>query len=112
VRYRVALGALAATVLLSAATFLVCYYYAVPGAASFSEGTGVLPKGETVPTATVPALIGGLLSLFARNLYLMVALWAAGVVLLSCRFACGLWYLHRLRREAQMLHGHWALQVD
>ena len=44
---------------------------------------------------------------------LLVALWAAGVAVLSLRMACGLWWVHRLRRDAGIdTTGAWQACLD
>lgn len=57
----------------------------------------------------------GLRALFAPSLDLLpgiVALWAAGVALLSLRMACGLLWVDRLCRAAEEEAGCWQLRVD
>lgn len=108
VRYRVSLGAMIGAAVLSGITFLLYYNYIPAGNISLTADgiheEALSPKGS-------PGFFQAVTAFFNGNLFTLVMLWAAGVGLLSLRFAGSIWYLQRLRSKAVFVTGRWAGKV-
>ena len=108
-RYAVACFALFACVVLPAWNLVQAL--GSDGAATV-VGVAMAANEGVVSTPRAPGELPRLLPSPSTNT-LVVALWAAGVVVLSLRMACGLWWVRRLRRDAGIdTTGAWQACVD
>ncbi len=113
-RYAVACLALLACVLVPAWRLL----HAVGASASPVHAEAIAPDlNVTIAAAHAPAVpafktLAALPPLPDGALPWVVAFWAAGVVMLALRMACGLWWVRRLRAHALADRSDWQQRLD
>ncbi|QEC51219.1 beta-lactamase regulating signal transducer with metallopeptidase domain [Anseongella ginsenosidimutans] len=108
-RYGAALAAIAAIAVLSVGTFLVCYEH-FSGTSASARAAGAFPAAFTEEAGS-PGYFESIAAFFYRNLFLFLAGWMAGVVMLSLRFAGSIWFLQRLKTHALPAPAQWTLRL-
>jgi bla regulator protein BlaR1 len=105
VRYGMGVTALALTVACSIATFFIL------NAATTSEGFNIVIN-ETITGTSSRPIVQTVLSWIDTNIIWLFRFWMLGLVAGLLRIAAGLWYINRLRRNANTVQTEWLQFVN
>ncbi|MEJ0031856.1 MAG: hypothetical protein WDO15_16440 [Bacteroidota bacterium] len=104
-RYGMGVAALGLMVACSIATLLIL------NIKSTSEGFNIVIDGTTTGTSSQPFVLI-VLSWIDTNIIWLLRFWMLGLVAGLLRIAAGLWYINRLRRNANAVQGEWLELVN